>query len=162
MQHPFQLCIFLLLAVFSCKTDPKQEIRTGPIVFTQEGTLSITKAGVETPPLAQFAIEMAESEYEIQTGLMYREGMEAQQAMLFVFPEEGMRSFYMKNTRFPLDIIYIDADKRIVSFQKNAKPFDETGLPSGVPAKYVLEINAGLSDKLGLAIGDRITFTREP
>lgn len=154
------LCIVLLLTVFSCKTDPKREIRTTPITFTQEGELSITKAETGATA-AQFAIEIATSEYEIQTGLMYRNTMEDQQAMLFIFPDEALRSFYMKNTQFPLDIIYIDEDSTIVSFQKNAKPFDETGLPSHVPAQYVLEIKAGLSDTLGLEVGDRITFTRK-
>ena len=64
----------------------------------------------------------------------------------------------MKNTKIPLDIIYIDEDKTIVSFQKNAKPFDETSLPSNAPAKYVLEVNAGLSDQWQLEVGDSIEF----
>src|SRR5690606_41890988 len=58
---------------------------------------------------------------------------------LFVFENEEYKSFFMKNTKIPLDIIYINADKKIVSIQKNAKPFDETSLPSEAPAKYVLE-----------------------
>ena len=58
-------------------------------------------------------------------------------------------------------IIYIDEKQQIVSFQKHAKPFDETSLPSEAPAKYVLEINAGLSDEWQLKIGDRIHFTKD-
>ena len=57
-------------------------------------------------------------------------------------------------------IIYIDKDKSIVSIQKNAKPLDETSLPSEAPAKYVLEINAGLSDQWQIERGDRIEFTK--
>jgi uncharacterized membrane protein (UPF0127 family) len=64
----------------------------------------------------------------------------------------------MKNTKIPLDIIYINADKKIVSIQKNAKPLDETSLPSEAPAKYVLEINAGLSDQWNLQSGDKIDY----
>ena len=64
----------------------------------------------------------------------------------------------MKNTKIPLDIIYINAYKEIVSFQKNAKPFDETSLPSTASAKYVLEINSGLSDDWQLNVGDKISF----
>ena len=161
MHSLLQSAIVLLLVLFSCKTDPKQSIKTEPITFTKEGQLSITRTGVAAP-LAEFAIEVAPSEYEFQTGLMYRSAMETQQAMLFIFPDEAQRSFYMKNTRIPLDIIYIDKDYTLVSFQKNAKPFDTTGLPSKIPAKYVLEINAGLSDQLGLAVGDRISFTLKP
>jgi hypothetical protein len=86
--------------------------------------------------------------------------MEKNQGMLFIFPNEAMHSFYMKNTEFPLDIIYIDANQKIASFQKNAQPYDESGLTSKVPIKYVLEVNAGLSDEMGLQVGDSISFTR--
>lgn len=160
MQNYSQLFMIVFLVMVSCKTDPKQELKTEPIHFTEEGELSITKPGTDTP-VAQFAIEIADSEYETQTGLMYREAMEENQAMLFIFPQTALRSFYMKNTRFPLDIIYIDENLTIASFQKNTIPFNETGLSSQVPVQYVLEINAGLSDKLGLAVGDHITFTRK-
>jgi hypothetical protein len=78
--------------------------------------------------------------------------------MLFVFDDATERYFYMKNTKIPLDIIYISDTKKIVSFQKNAQPFDESSLPSNVPAKYVLEINAGLSDAWSLTVGDSISF----
>jgi hypothetical protein len=64
----------------------------------------------------------------------------------------------MKNTEFALDIIFINSDHEIVSIQKNAKPFDKSSLPSDAPAKYVLEINAGLSDQWGLEVGDLIEF----
>ena len=55
----------------------------------------------------------------------------------------------------------MDKDKKIVSFQKNAKPMDETGLPSEIPAMYVLEVNAGLAEKWSLEIGDAITFVKD-
>lgn len=153
------LLFVLLFLGCSCRNESKRALTTQPITFTQEGELTITKAKTDSF-VAQFAIEIAASSYEIQTGLMYRQTLESNQAMLFIFPDATPRSFYMKNTQIPLDILYIDENQTLVSFQKNAKPFDETGLPSQVPAQYVLEINAGLSDKLGLELGDRITFTR--
>jgi uncharacterized membrane protein (UPF0127 family) len=67
----------------------------------------------------------------------------------------------MKNTAFALDIIFIDEHLKIASFQKNAQPFNETGLSSKVPIKYVLEINAGLAEKWLLEVGDSIAFTRD-
>jgi len=79
---------------------------------------------------------------------------------LFIFPDSQYRSFYMRNTEIPLDIIYIDQDNAIISIQKNAKPFDETSLPSEGPAKYVLEINAGLSTQWHLEKGDKIRFSK--
>ena len=62
----------------------------------------------------------------------------------------------MKNTMISLDIIYLDKDKKVVSIAKNAKPYDETSLPSEAPAMYVLEINGGLADKWGVDKGDRV------
>lgn len=149
-----------ILLVTSCKTDAEKGIKTETIAFTKEGQLTISEAENETV-LAELDIEFAESEYEIQTGLMYRNTMKKDQGMLFVFPENDVRSFYMKNTNIPLDIIYINSDFKIVSFQKNAKPLDETGLNSRFPAKYVLEINAGLSDAWGLSEGNIMAFTRD-
>lgn len=66
----------------------------------------------------------------------------------------------MKNTEIPLDIIYIDEDFKIASFQENAEPFNEKGLSSQVPIKYVLELNAGLAEKLLLEIKDSISFKK--
>ncbi|MEO1486425.1 MAG: DUF192 domain-containing protein [Bacteroidota bacterium] len=152
------LVCFLL--VISCKTDSEKSIKTETIAFAKEGQLTISEAENETI-LAQLDIEFAESEYEIQTGLMYRNTMKKNQGMLFVFPNNDVRSFYMKNTNIPLDIIYINSEFKIVSFQKNAKPLDETSLNSRLPAKYVLEINAGLSDTWGLSEGDIVAFTRD-
>src|SRR5690606_30470350 len=125
-----------------------------------EGELAIIESKTDSIK-ANFDIEIAETEYETQTGLMYRRSMEENQGMLFIQPTEALQYFYMKNTEFPLDIIYIDGGLKIVSFQKNAKPYDESSLPSNVPAKYVFEINAGLSDKMGFQVGDSIVFIRK-
>ncbi len=154
--------VFLSITLLgaSCKTETKKEIKTEAISFTKEGDLTIFKS-VTDSIITKFDIEIAETEYETQTGLMYRKSMEQEQAMLFIFPDVAVHSFYMKNTEFPLDIIYIDENSKIVSFQKNAQPFDETGLSSQVPVKYVLEINAGLSDKIGLKVGDSIAFNKQ-
>jgi hypothetical protein len=67
----------------------------------------------------------------------------------------------MKNTEFDLDIIFIDDDLEIVSYQDHARAMDESGISSKVPVRYVLEINAGLRSQWGLEIGDRIAFTRK-
>ena len=149
----------LLMILTSCKTESKQELKTETISFTKEGQLTISQK--ETgKSLAQLDIEIADSEYETQTGLMYRESMKNSQGMLFIFDDVTEHSFYMKNTQFSLDIIYIDENLKIASFQKNTVPFNETGLPSGVPIQYVLEINGGLSDTWGLQVGDSIQYTR--
>ncbi|WP_422105645.1 DUF192 domain-containing protein [Winogradskyella sp.] len=154
----YSLLVAALSLFFSCKEDKTSKTEDKVIVsFKKEGVLELKKA-VSDSIIKTLDIEIADNEYETQTGLMYRTELGIQQGMLFIFPDVQMRSFYMKNTKIPLDIIYIDEDKRIVSFQKNAKPFDERSLPSEVPAKYVLEINAGLSDEWQLEVGDRIEF----
>ena len=78
--------------------------------------------------------------------------------MLFIFNDETQRAFYMKNTQFPLDIIFIGSDRKVVSIQKNAKPLDLTSLPSEGPAQFVLEVNAGLSDTWTLEKGDSVVW----
>lgn len=153
----FLLFGFLLsLSIISCKKET-QKITQTKVTFSKEGELSIFNTENDSLKV-NLDIEIADTDFDIQTGLMYRDNMKPKQGMLFVFEDESPRYFYMKNTRIPLDIIYINANKHIVSFQKNAKPFDESSLPSNVPAKYVLEVNAGLVDTWGLKIGDRINY----
>lgn len=143
----------------SCKEEPKKVVKTEPIAFTKEGELTITKQKVDTL-ITKLDIEFAETEYETQTGLMYRDKMANNQGMLFIFPDERMHSFYMKNTEIPLDIIYIKSDLTIASFQENAQPMNETGLSSQVPVQYVLEVNAGLAQKWLLEVGDKISYRK--
>ncbi len=155
-QHLTLICIFFVFSVgvISCKEKPKT-VKQTEVSFKKEGELTIFK----TDSVAiKLDIEIADTDYEIQTGLMYRNTMLSNRGMLFVFDNEEMRYFYMKNTKIPLDLIFIGSDKKIVSFQKNAKPLDESALPSKGPAQYVLEVNAGLVDQWGLTIGEQVEF----
>ena len=153
------LLVFGLTLLSSCKEDKKVIPKDKVVVsFKNEGTLTLKKADSDTI-IKTIAIEIADDDYETQTGLMYRTKLETNHGMLFIFPDVQMRSFYMKNTKIPLDIIYINEDLSIVSIQKNAKPMDETSLPSEAPAKYVLEINGRLSDTWQLDVGDKINFS---
>jgi hypothetical protein len=141
----------------SCKDD-KKIIKTSEVTFTKEGELTLYKSATDSI-IVKLDIEIADNEYDTQTGLMYRNSMMEQQGMLFIFKDEKPRSFYMKNTRFALDLIFLDANKTIVSYQENAKPLDESSLPSNAPAMYVLEVNAGLVNKWHLEVGDKMAFT---
>ncbi len=158
-------CIFfivslMLLTVFTgCKEDAKKPVKTQEVRFSKEGTLSFFSQKNDSL-IMTMDIEIADNSYETQTGLMYRKGMERKQGMLFVFEREEMHAFYMKNTAFPLDLIFIKTDLTIASFQENAEPFNENSLPSGVPVQYVLEVNAGLVQELGLTVGDRIAYQK--
>ena len=145
--------------LLSCANDSKETtIETDEIVFKKEGELDLLKDG---EIIKSLDIEIAESPYEWETGLMYRESLQEDQGMLFVYSAEAQRSFYMKNTLIPLDIIFFNKDSVAVSFQENAIPGDETPLPSGVPAQFILEVNAGKVQEWNLEEGDKMKFTRD-
>jgi uncharacterized protein len=151
----------MMLQSYSCKDTSENKNLTKEVTFTKEGELTLKKATNDSI-VAILDIEFANTGYETQTGLMYRRAMQNDRGMLFIFDNEIRRSFYMKNTEFALDIIFINSDHEIINIQKNAKPLDKTSLPSDAPAKYVLEINAGLSDQWGLVAGDLIEFSELP
>jgi len=107
-----------------------------------------------------FKVEIAETSEEQALGLMFRDSMPADQGMLFIFPNEAPRSFWMKNTRIPLDIMYFDKDLKMVSISADTPPCRVNrcpSYPSKAPAKYVLELNAGTVSELGVGVGDRLT-----
>ena len=145
----------------SCKEANKEnKVLTKEVTFTKEAKGVLKKATTDSL-LTHLDLEIAEGEYETQTGLMYRKSMLDNRGMLFIFPNEIRRSFYMKNTEFGLDIIYLNSNNEVVSIQKNAQPLDPTSLPSEAPAMYVLEVNAGLTDRWGLEAGDLLEWERE-
>ena len=104
----------------------------------------------------KFDVEIASDDATRELGLMCRKTMAPGHGMLFEFPQADPQTFWMKNTYLPLDIIYIGRNGRIVSIAANAKPFDETPLPSAGPANGVLEIKGGLAAKLGIRAGDLV------
>ncbi len=108
-----------------------------------------------------FQAEVAKNRFTIAKGLMFRKGLAENEEMLFVFNQEGIHSFWMKNTLIPLDIIWLDKDKKVVEITKNAQSCQSRKCQSyrnQQPAKYVLEINAGLAEKINLNIGSEISF----
>jgi len=107
-----------------------------------------------------FNVQVPKTSEEFTRGLMHVEILDEDKGMLFIFPLTGNYSFWMKNTLIPLDIIWIDEDYHIVFIKNNALPCNpQENCPTinpGIEAKYVLEINSGLSDKYGFEIGDKI------
>ncbi|NNJ64724.1 MAG: DUF192 domain-containing protein [Xanthomonadales bacterium] len=105
----------------------------------------------------RFSVELAETREKQALGLMFRDSLPGDHGMLFIFPVESMQSFWMKNTRIPLDIFYFDEELRLVNVAENARPCRTPrcpGYPSTGPAKYVLELNAGKAAELGAGAGD--------
>jgi uncharacterized protein len=87
-------------------------------------------------------VEVADTPYKREYGLMFRWQINWGNGMLFVFDDETMRSFWMKNTYIPLDMIFINTSGTIVSIKPGTKPMDETPVSSDAPARYVIEVNS--------------------
>lgn len=110
-------------------------------------------------PIAQFDIEIAATTAERSNGLMHRRDLPKDRGMLFVFEDEGMRYFWMENTPTPLDILYMDNNGRIVHVAADTVPFSRVPIPSMKPARYALEIHAGLSAAFNIRVGDQISHS---
>lgn len=107
-------------------------------------------------------VEIAADDVTRAQGLMYRDRLRPHTGMIFFFPEEAANPFWMKNTLIPLDIIWIDGQKRIVSIT-TAPPCKADPCPSyppAGPALYVLEVDAGVARQHGLNAGDVLKFER--
>lgn len=102
-----------------------------------------------------FELEIADSYSSRERGLMFRKSMPANHGMIFIFDQPDVLGFWMKNTHIPLDIIYLDADRRVITI-KQMKPLDEKSVSSERPAKYAIEINAGMAKTAGVREGDVI------
>ncbi|PHI19907.1 hypothetical protein CEQ90_10165 [Lewinellaceae bacterium SD302] len=143
------------IVAFIYSSIPKaSNAKVGP-QFTKEGELTISRDGAS---IATLDIEIADNRDDITQGLMYRRSMEEDQGMLFLMDAEEPQSFWMLNTYIPLDIIFIDAERKIVNVAANTTPMTTDPVPSTGPAKYVLEVNAGYGQRKGLRPGDQIDW----
>ena len=110
----------------------------------------------------RFQVEVADDDDERARGLMFRDAMPADHGMLFIHDRQEPQAYWMKNTRIPLDILYFDRDRRLVSQQRDVPPCSAGDAcpiyPSNAPARYVLELNAGQAARLKLQDGSDIRF----
>jgi len=132
-------------------------------------SLLVLLTGCQTAPHqvsinnVSFKVTLAEDDNSRAMGLMYEKSLADDAGMLFIFPDSRPRAFWMKNTLIPLDILYFNHDKVLVSVQADVPPCRSTttrcpNYPSKKPAQYVLEINAGLAEKYGFEVGDQLIF----
>jgi uncharacterized membrane protein (UPF0127 family) len=103
-----------------------------------------------------FSVELANTPESRARGLMYRRSMPDDHGMLFDFGRVDMVSMWMRNTYIPLDMLFVRADGSIARIARDTEPLSERPISSGEPVLSVFEINAGISDRLGIAAGDRI------
>ena len=137
------IVLVLGLTVSACANEPRVVLHTG------SGDVTVT-------------VEVAATPAQQSLGLMYRKELGAAAGMLFVFDTAVEHPFWMKNTVLPLDMIYLGDDRKIVGIVKDAVPFTTTSRTVGVPSRYVLEVNAGFSEKHGVKTGDQATFENIP
>jgi uncharacterized membrane protein (UPF0127 family) len=144
MRAAGKLDLLALLAlgviVTACQAQPKV------IIVTQQGR-EIT-----------FEVEIADTPAKRELGLQYRRELAADRGMIFLFPHEAEQTFWMKNTPIPLDMIFINSNRRIVGIAEEAVPFTLDPRSVSRPSQFVLEINGGLSKRYGIQAGDSVRF----
>ena len=143
-------------------------MRTGAFVAAGMGTLMLAAAPAPLPlphstilidsprGSARFDVEVAPDDSSRMRGLMYRTHLDPNAGMLFDFHDDHFRSFWMKNTYLPLDMLFIRADGTISSIAANTTPLSETVINSREPVRAVLEVNAGRSAALGIRPGEKV------
>ncbi len=114
--------------------------------------------GSKTPSIS---IELATNNAQRRKGLMMRKSLDQNNGMLFIFPVQEERAFWMKDTYLSLDMIFIDSNKKIVGILENVPPLNTTPRSVNKPSMYVLELPAGNSKTLDLAPGDQLMLSTE-
>ncbi len=153
--------LMLICIGFSCKNEKNnaRSVETTPPVKA-----SIVKKRIQVDT-AFIMVEIADDDYKRQMGLMFRDSLETNSGMLFIFPEPKKQSFWMKNCRFPIDIAYIDASRKItdiLSMEPPESPFipDDSlpTYPSSVAVPYALEVPKGWFESRGIRVGATVKF----
>lgn len=150
----FLFLLALLLAFGTVRADtafvPGQPMRL-PVDLTQ-----LVIRAPDGTEKARFDLEIARTDREHARGLMHRTDMPASRAMLFVFPDDELRYFWMKDTPSSLDIIFVARDGTILNIARDTVPFSTDPIASSGPAGFVLEVLAGTSAQLSIVPGDRL------
>jgi len=124
-----------------------------------DGPAVLLHAGSRTIPIR---VELALTEKDRERGLMFRNHLDPDAGMLFVFPREEPLTFWMKNTLIPLDMLFIGTDHRVVGIVENATPETETPRRVAGKSQYVLELAGGVSGRLGITAGSLVELRGMP
>ena len=154
--------LFLIAWLAGCSPQPAAEATptadTGTPAVHPESGLAVVPLSVTTQKgRHDFKVEVAASPAEQQKGLMFRTAMGPNEGMIFPNGPPQVRSFWMRNTVIPLDIIYIGPDRRVLNIVRG-EPYSTESLPSAGPVINVLELNAGRSAELGIKPGDKVEW----
>lgn len=156
---------FVLVGVLLLALGCRSEERNLPTIqmdtpFRTDGRLAFLSSQGDT--ITSIAVEIAETDQARARGLMGRRSLPRSSGMFFIMDAADTTGFWMRNTPLPLDIIFVGADSQVVSIAKRTTPYsDEVIQPSG-PKKYVVEVRAGFTDRLGIDDSTYITWVRTP
>ena len=106
----------------------------------------------------QITVEVAATDQERSTGLMFRKSLGDKEGMIFVYPDDELITMWMKNTYIPLDMIFVRADGTIQRIAQDTEPFSEQTISSGDKVRAVIEVKAGSAKRLGLKSGDKVEY----
>lgn len=143
--------LFLLWIVLAFPAFAHAENALYPIRFQSTG-------GVEK---GAYLAELATTQTQQATGLMFRTHMPRNQGMVFFYPTPHQITMWMKNTRIPLDMVFVDVSHRVSHIHANAKPMDESLISSPEPVRFVIELNGGEAARIGLEKGDELILSKE-
>jgi len=140
--------VAVLALFFSFSSRPPTCQKTGGITVVDIGSTHVNAEVADTPE-------------NITRGLMFRTSLGENAGMLFVFDRDEIYNFWMKNTKIPLDMLWIDGNRRIVHIEKNVQPCTGDPCPTYSPSKtarYVLEVNANFTAAHNISVGDKVSL----
>lgn len=156
---PILIIIYFIFSKPVEKTDKENKMTAfDSFDFKKEGELTFLTSDEKF--ITRIDIEIADDDDSRTTGLMFRNKLELNQGMLFVFDFEREQSFWMKNTVLSLDMIFVNKENKIVKIHTNTTPFSEKSYSSFEPAIYVIEVNAGFTNKYSIQEGDKIVWRK--
>lgn len=141
----FVLLLFVLLPAEAALAQ-LQQFPTAPLTI-------LTAGGPR-----KFTVEVATTPAQMEQGLMFRRNMAPDSGMLFDFKTPSMATMWMKNTWIPLDMLFVDAQGRIVNIHQRAVPESLATIAAAAPVRAVIELNGGTAARLGIRPGDRVVF----
>lgn len=146
------------MALLSCSQATSSPVDKAPPAVVPQVILNPTNGA----PQARVRVELARTPSEHELGLMFRRALPEDSGMLFIFPQAEVRRFWMKNTYIPLDMLFLDAGRRVVGIEAQTVPHDLTGRGPDVPAQYVLEVAGGYARRHGIDVGTQAEFAHVP
>ena len=163
------LLLLSFLALLACSASDRATNDTVAATNEPTAATNVEKRTVDpdaatatTPRGHVITLEVVSNNESRARGLMFRESLPAERGMLFIFPKDDVHSFWMKNTLIPLDMIWLDSQRRIVHIAENVPPCPDDPCPNYSPdskkTRYVLELGGGRARQLELRAGDELTF----